>query len=145
MRKLASLFLFFFLSGCATASSTQDNFTPMNRECRGCSNVAEMMRLFESDQTAAQEKYEGHWVRLGGEIASVTGSGAVLELQVSGPDDSPVSFYLQAEAEKQARRDWTEWVVSHNPGDVVEANCLVKRLNEPSGTPHAVNCLPSHN
>ena len=143
MSKCTLLLLFFVFTGCGAVSSTQDDLAPMISDCRGCSNVAEMMRLYETDPTAAMEKYVGYWVRLGGEIASVSGSGAVLELEVLGPDDSPVSFYLQGE--KEARRDWTEWVVSHNPGDVVEANCLVKRLDEPSGTPHAVDCIPNRN
>ena len=129
MPKFVLLLLFFFSLGCAATSSTKDDLAPMHPECRGCSNVAEMIRLYESNPSAAAEKYVGYWIRIGGKIASVSGSGAVLELEVPGPDDSPVSIYLQAEPEKQARRDWTEWVVSHNPGDVVEANCLVKRLN----------------
>ena len=109
-------------------------------ECRGCLNAAELIVATLSDSPDALQEFFGKWVRLGGRIVSVSGSGGTLVLEVPISGRSPSSIALQAEAEAKARDEWLEWVLSHDPGDVVEANCFIRA--NPAGHPLAVKCRP---
>ena len=108
-------------------------------ECRGCGNAAELILANSSDSSLALQEYFGEWIRLGGRVASISGSGGMLELEVPISGRPPGSIYLQGEP----RDEWLEWVLSYDPGDTVEANCFVRE--NPSGKAIAVRCRPIGN
>ena len=107
--------------------------------CRGCKNAAELIAVRLSDTPLAIKEYFGKWIRLGGRVVSVSGSGGVLKLEVPMPGGSSKFIHLQG----KSKDGWLEWVLSHDPGDVVEANCLIRE--NPSGDPLPVNCMPVRN